>query len=244
MRGPIAAITVGIVGVVGGGVGSDVGGGGFRRTPHTLVPRWPRTRQFFWILLGGLQVGLVVGLGVGFGAALAAGFASGTLTRFGLGFVTGFVVGFIFGTVVGLGLALFRTWVTPIAVSPSATPATTYRADRNAGVIAALMIGLAGGLVAGSAAGLVSGPAFGFEAAVVFGVCAGLPVWLLAAQVPLVKLAELVLACQRRGQVHFLPLLEDTLDKQVLRQAGAVYQFRHAALQERLAATNLQFPSV
>jgi hypothetical protein len=33
----------------------------------------------------------------------------------------------------------------------------------------------------------------------------------------------------------FLPLLETALDRQVLRQAGTVYQFRHAALQDLLA---------
>ena len=32
-----------------------------------------------------------------------------------------------------------------------------------------------------------------------------------------------------------MPLLESALDRQVLRQAGAVYQFRHADLQDRLA---------
>ena len=36
--------------------------------------------------------------------------------------------------------------------------------------------------------------------------------------------------------VRFLPLLQTALDRQVLRQAGAVYQFRHAALQDLLAA--------
>jgi hypothetical protein len=134
--------------------------------------------------------------------------------------------------------------VTPIAVSPSASPATTYRADLSSGVITGLAIGLAGGLAMGLAAGLKFGPAFGFEAAVVFGFCAGLPILFLTAQVPLVKLTELVLACQGSGRVHFLHLLDETLDRQVLRRAGAVYQFRHAALQERLAATHTQFPPV
>ena len=32
-----------------------------------------------------------------------------------------------------------------------------------------------------------------------------------------------------------MPLLESALDRQMLRQAGAVYQFRHADLQDRLA---------
>jgi hypothetical protein len=47
--------------------------------------------------------------------------------------------------------------------------------------------------------------------------------------------AELVLAVGGR-RVRFVPLLEDALRRQVLRQAGAVYQFRHAELQDRLAA--------
>jgi hypothetical protein len=35
--------------------------------------------------------------------------------------------------------------------------------------------------------------------------------------------------------VRFMRLLETALQRQVLRQAGAVYQFRHAALQDYLA---------
>ena len=77
-----------------------------------------------------------------------------------------------------------------------------------------------------------------------FGLGAGLPIWLLAAQVPLVKLTELVLACQGSGRVHFLYLLEEAFSRQVLRQAGAVYQFRHAALQDRLAETYSQPPAL
>ena len=40
-----------------------------------------------------------------------------------------------------------------------------------------------------------------------------------------------------RGQrVRFVSLLQTALDRQVLRQAGAVYQFRHAALHDLLAS--------
>jgi hypothetical protein len=55
------------------------------------------------------------------------------------------------------------------------------------------------------------------------------------------KLTELVLTCQ--GRAHFLHLLEDALDRQVLRQAGAVYQFRHAALQDHFAAMHRKLPT-
>jgi hypothetical protein len=49
------------------------------------------------------------------------------------------------------------------------------------------------------------------------------------------RLAELFLSRHRRNRIDFLGLLEDAFDRQVLRQAGAAYQFRHAALQVHLA---------
>ena len=173
----------------------------------------------------------MVALGVGLGGALAAGLVSGSAARA----ASAFVVGFVFGVVIGLTLGLRVLWATPIADSPSASAAGTYQADLRTSVIAGLMAALAGGLAAGLAAGLEFGPVFGFEAAVVFGLGAGLPIWLTAAQVPLVKLTEFVLACQGSGRLHFLRFLEEAASRQLFRQAGAVYQFRHAALQDRLA---------
>jgi hypothetical protein len=163
--------------------------------------------------------------------------ASGSTARAGAGFITGFVVGAVFGGVVGLALGFRSLCAIPMAVSPSASAASTYRADLRTGVIGGLMIGVSGGLAAGVAAGVEFGPAFGLEAALVFGLAAGLPIWLLTTQVPLVKLTELMLADQGSGRVHFQRLLDEAFSKQVLRQAGAVYQFRHAALQVRLAET-------
>jgi hypothetical protein len=51
---------------------------------------------------------------------------------------------------------------------------------------------------------------------------------------PLVALAQFVLAITGDGRVRFIRLLEDAHHRQVLRQAGAIYQFRHAELQEHL----------
>ena len=158
--------------------------------------------------------------------------------------MVGFVVGVVFGLVIGLALGLRIIWATPIADSPSASAAGTYRADLRTSGIAGLMAGLAGALAAGLAAGLKFGPIYGVEAAVVFGLGAGLPIWLLFAQVPLVKLAELLLACGGSGRVRFLHLLEEAASRQLLRQAGAVYQFRHAALQDRLAEMYSQHPTL
>jgi hypothetical protein len=105
------------------------------------------------------------------------------------------------------------------------------------------MTGVGGGTAAGIAAGIEFGPASGLEAAVVFGLGPGLAIWIRATQAPLVKLAELLLACQGTGRVRFMHLLQEASGRQVLRQAGTVYQFRHAALQDRLAATHAPRPA-
>jgi hypothetical protein len=49
-----------------------------------------------------------------------------------------------------------------------------------------------------------------------------------------VSLAELVFATTGAGRVKFIRMLESAHHRQVLRQAGAVYQFRHAELQDHL----------
>ena len=62
-------------------------------------------------------------------------------------------------------------------------------------------------------------------------------------QVPLVKLTELLVGRRRRGRSNFESLVESALSRQVLRQAGVVYQFRHAALQDHLAAKYTELSS-
>ena len=99
------------------------------------------------------------------------------------------------------------------------------------------MGGLAAGFAAGTVSALEFSPVFGSVAAAIFGLAIGLVTMLLASQAQLLKLTELVLAFQRKGRIRFILLLEEALSLQVLRQAGPVYQFRHAAMQDRLAKT-------
>jgi hypothetical protein len=75
-----------------------------------------------------------------------------------------------------------------------------------------------GGLGLGLTLGLLSGLVSGFR----------------AGAAPSLLFTEIALLLRGR-QVRFMPLLETAMDRQVLRQAGAVYQFRHADLQDRLA---------
>jgi len=66
------------------------------------------------------------------------------------------------------------------------------------------------------------------------GLVSGLVSGLVVGAVPSLWLLEVLFRLRGR-RVRFLPLLETASERQVLRQAGAVYQFRHADLQDRLA---------
>jgi hypothetical protein len=141
---------------------------------------------------------------------------------------------------IGLAFAFSKLWSVPTPASPSAKPAATYRADLRASLTAGLMGGLAAGFAAGIASGLEFGPTFGLETAAIFGLAIGLIIALIASQAQLLKLTQLALAIHARGSIRFISFLEEALRLQVLRQSGPVYQFRHAALQDRLAKT--QYP--
>ncbi len=135
-------------------------------------------------------------------------------------------------------------WATPVADSPSATAVGSYRADRRTGMIYACAYALVAGILAGLMTGLdrssesftaTSRAMLGLAWALVTGLLTWLLAWLAAGQVPLVNLTQLVLRRAGERRVRFARLLEDAFGRQVLRQAGTVYQFRHAALQVHLA---------
>jgi hypothetical protein len=72
------------------------------------------------------------------------------------------------------------------------------------------------------------------------GPAGGLAVGLVRGRGPALQLAMVEAIWElRRKRVRFMPLLQTALHKQVLRQAGTVYQFRHAALQDLLAANDI-----
>jgi hypothetical protein len=58
----------------------------------------------------------------------------------------------------------------------------------------------------------------------------------LTGQGPQLKFAEAITSLLHRDNVRFMQLPEEDSRLQILRQAGVVYQFRHAAPQGRLAA--------
>ena len=203
-----------------------------KRYPRAFVPRLPRLRELGWILQAGLAGGLIIGFTVWLAAALAVSLGAGLGTRAGPGLVLALAAGCIFGLAMGLTLGFGFCCTIPVASSPSATAVGTYRADRRTSVIAGLVIGVV--------AGVTVGFAFGFTSGLVTGLGAALFTGPIAVQVPVVKLTEIILRFEEGNSVNFHRTLEDALDRQLLRQAGTVYQFRHAALQDHLAAMYTQ----
>jgi hypothetical protein len=220
-------------------------------------------------LVAGIAAAIVTWLTAGLAFGLEATFASSTRTLPRLGFgVSGAPQTLVprwprareLASIIMIGLVFFpllvpvflNLWASPIADSPSSTAVGTYRADRRTSIIYGLVyataLGLLAGLLAGLIAGHAAGPLAGLVAAIGWGLvtalATSLTAWLVAGQVPLVKLTELILIPRHRGNVNFLRLLEEAFARQVLRQAGALYQFRHAALQARLAAIYYQNPPV
>lgn len=203
-----------------------------RHLPRAFVLRWPPRPLLGSILLFSLGVGLMMGLILWLSAGLAVALGAGPASKAGPGLAFAFAAGFVFGLAIGLACIYGYVCTIPLAGSASATAVSSYHADRRTGVIAGLSIG--------AVAGVLSGFGFGLTVGIVAGLGAGLVAALLAVQVPVVKLAEVILGIQEGSRVNFRHLLEDALDRQLLRQAGTVYQFRHAALQDHLATMNSQ----
>lgn len=171
--------------------------------------------------------------------------------RLGPGLGIGLLLGVI-GPTAALVAGLF-TWATaPMTTDQPQTPILTLRRDLRLAFVRAALLGLA--------CGLVTGLMFGFQASVDFefdhepmvgfltlftfmflvmfplGFIAGAVAWLLgtsASGTYLVTVCRLKL--RRQVPLRLMKFLEDAHRLGLLRQIGAVYQFRHAILQDHLA---------
>ena len=215
-------------------------------------------------LVGGLMGKLVLGLMTNYGHTfrLTVGSVGGLVLVVGLvtqlmgGPVTRLIYGLALGLVIGLAVG-FVAWVeTPAQVHHATTPMGSWYTDRTLNLVRistnALAAGLAGGLVnglvvglggapaAGLAGGLVNGLVAGVAGALIYGLAYGLAVGLGFGK-HRAWLAYLV-ATWRLARADLLPrrlmlFLDDCHRLGLLRAVGPIYQFRHAELQDHLAAT-------
>jgi len=202
---------------------------------------------------------LAAGIGTGLVFGLAFGRWPGPLPR------TEVVL--VFGTGTGPPAGLAVMLADALAADPDSTPPlspdTSWRNDRKYGLAAGLTAGLGIGLAivlssvleagfffstlglglstwlsVGLRLGLVAGLRRGLAAGLVTGFEAALAVGLAASRAWPVSLASAQIATRWHTPVHLMKFLDDARDRNVLRTAGPAYQFRHARLQDRLAAIN------
>jgi hypothetical protein len=107
-----------------------------------------------------------------------------------------------------------------------------------------VIFGVAGGFWVGLAFGVGGERASGLTAGVLIGIIAGVS-WGIAGAIAASQTVGLFISCTAlriRGiaPLHLLAFLEDARRRQVLRQAGSVYQFRHAEPQDYLSGLSGQ----
>lgn len=256
MTGLVCAIGLGIgigpVGIAAGFVGGLVAELVFGLMvgppshPRQVNPQLRERR-----LQGGqeLAVGIMLGLGVGIVCGISVGITIGII----VGVTIGLGVGITAAITIGLLGGLTQWLYVPADAIRSPSPTSVLRSDRTVsgvwtffglfGVVLAiglavaavggmkieipngLTLGLVGGLVGGFVSGLASRLAPGLTGGLSF--CGSAWCWSL--------ISRCWLALADKLPWRPMAFLNDAHQRGVLRQTGAVYQFRHARLQDRLA---------
>lgn len=187
-------------------------------------------------LARGLAFGLAAGLPTGLAVSLQAGSFDGLMA----GLTTALAICLAYGLSAGL-----TAWAeAPTPAGRANTPLTSWRADRTLNlmrtVTVGLTCGLTGGLAGGLAAGATNPPAFALAVGVTYGLTFGLTAGLAAgrhhAWMAYVITARR-LALTGRQPRKLMLFLDDAHRLGLLRTVGPIYQFRHAELQDHLAAT-------
>lgn len=201
-----------------------------------------------------LVIGSLCGLVFGFGYGFVRPVFNGLLWRFGLaaGLRVGLDDGTVYGLVFALGggptFALLTVLETPLDIRSAVNPVSLLKTNRRTVAAQLLIWAPSFGLLAGFGAELVvramRGPlgplVWNATAGLKLGVVSGLGGALgyalgLTAWGQWAVLSRIWLPLTGRLPWAVVTFLEDAYQRGVLRQAGAVYQFRHARLQHHLA---------
>jgi hypothetical protein len=203
--------------------------GGSKRVKENFLPR----------VRGGLAGGLIFGAVFGLGTAVWAGLLAYPWTVIALVFGNWLVAGLALGLAVGLVLALVAG-LEVIETKTSVSPSALLHTNRTTVLAQMLAVGLPLGLGFGIVVALVNGFALGITSGLAAGLTVALGVGTLTAWGRWVVLVRLWLPLTGRLPWAVNAFLDDAYQRGVLRQAGAVYQFRHARLRDRLAEVHKQ----
>jgi hypothetical protein len=174
-----------------------------------------------------MMIGLLTGIG--------AGVTVGVLVNSSFGIVVGLAIGAAIGLIDGLNVWLDVSTDVTRALSPRSTRLADRLAAIARSVTVCLTVAIPSGIAFGFAYGLRSGVAHGLAFGLVFGLgdrYTGLGATLWGRYL----VAKTWLALRHRVPWRLMAFLDDAHQHGVLRQAGPVYQFRHARLQEHLVA--------
>ncbi|KJK56580.1 helix-turn-helix domain-containing protein [Saccharothrix sp. ST-888] len=220
------------------GRGRRTGGGSARR-----FPTW-----FSAGLLGGFVVGLGAGPGLTVGVELLYGHVTVDAPVLRATAVNALVFGLIFGLAGGLVLGLVAALETPLDLGSAATPADLLAVNRSTVIrqalflapLLTLVIALGGRLITGLCQGLLGPLSWPMKSGLAIGTVGGLAGALsyalaFTAWGQWVLLTRLWLPLTGRLPWATVAFLDDAYRRGVLRQVGAVYQFRHARLQNHLS---------
>lgn len=122
------------------------------------------------------------------------------------------------------GRASWFDYAAGIIGSPD--PHAVFRGDRNSAIVQAFVAGTTGGVVGAFASGSVTGCLVGVGVGAV--ACLVMGTW------GALCVARAWLAMRGKTPWRLMSFLEDAHARGVLRRAGALYQFRHARLQDQL----------
>ena len=141
------------------------------------------------------------------------------------------------GPAVIAAIAFVRLLGTPVLENLAATAGDSYRADLRMSNLTRIVIAVAVGLASNVAFQELAQIGYLIVNTATYGGAAFFAAAPISGQSPKVRLAERILTRRYRNRIHFARFLEAASSAQVLRQAGIVYQFRHAVLQDHLAET-------
>lgn len=190
---------------------------------------WRPSRSVVRIGVGSI---VVAGIGVMFGVVLgiAAEAEAGAVV------VVATVVGGALGLLAAIASALLNPEVIPLDLSSAASPPAALAADRSTGIAAGATVALAAGAIIGAC---IDFDGYGATVATLSAIVSLAVAWIISSFViaawPSYAIARICLAMRHRLPWSLELFLADAHQRGVLRQAGAVYQFRHIELQHRLA---------
>jgi hypothetical protein len=176
----------------------------------------------------GLVAGLVFGLVALIGVGISGGLAFGMIAGLGYGLVAGLVFGFA-------GAFAARFAGASGDLTRVTSPRAVFARDRRGALLLTLAGGLTFGLTFGLVLGLTTGTVGGLVFAIWAGFLGGCGASVSRAAWPSYTVTTGWLALRQRLPRPLMDFLADAHRRGVLRQVGAVYQFRHIELQHRLA---------